>query len=190
MSETTEPNTGKGRPTPKRKDAQARKRRDMIPADRKLAKKLARERQEELWRRQQEAMDSGDERYMPVRDKGKARRFIRDVIDARWSVAELVLPLMFLMIITMMVLAGLTTTLDPLLAARILDSITWVTYGFLLLSILETTFVYYRAKKLFAVLHPQEEWSKRSWFYAFSRMIMPRRWRQPKAQVERGHKFE
>lgn len=189
MSETTEPTTGKGRPTPKRKDAQARNRRDLIPADRKLAKKLARERQEEMWRRQQEAMDTGDERYMPTRDKGRARRFLRDVIDARWSLSELVLPMMFVMIITMMVMAALTSTLDPTLAARILDTITWTTYGFLLAAILETTYVYYRAKKLFGVLHPHDDWAKRSWFYAFSRMIMPRRWRQPKAQVERGHKF-
>lgn len=188
MSEATseEPTAGKGRPTPKRKDAQAAKRRDLIPADRKLAKQQARARQEEYWRRQQEGMDKGDERYMPARDKGKSRRFLRDVIDSRWSIAELVLPAMIVMILSLMLTAALVSVVNPQTAALVLNAITWVTYGLLILSVLETTFVYYRAKKLFAEKYPQEEWIPRGWFYAFSRMIMARRWRQPKPQVARG----
>lgn len=38
--------------------------------------------------RQREAMASGDERYLPVRDKGPVRRFARDYVDSRWCVAE------------------------------------------------------------------------------------------------------
>lgn len=177
---------GKGRPTPKRKAAEALKRRDLIPADRKLAKKQARERQNELWRRQQEAMDTGDERYMPLRDKGRARRFMRDYIDARWSLSEAVLPAMITMILVMMLSAALVSSVHPQTLATIVNSITWITYGLLLASVIETTFVYYRVKNIFTANYPHELWARRGWFYAFSRMIMTRRWRQPRPQVKRG----
>lgn len=189
MSEaTSEEAKGKGRPTPKRKDAQAAKRRDLIPADRKLAKQQARARQEEMWRRQQEAMDSGDERYMPARDKGRSRRFLRDVIDSRWSISELVLPAMIFMILSLMLTAALVSVVNPETAALVLNTITWVTYGLLLFSVFETTFIYYRAKKQFTQKFPHEDWVPRGWFYAFSRLIMARRWRQPKPQVVRGER--
>ncbi|EEH63471.1 hypothetical protein HMPREF0044_1395 [Gleimia coleocanis DSM 15436] len=184
MSDST---TGKGRPTPKRKDAEAKRRRDMIPADRKLAKKQARARQEEQWRKQQEGMDAGIEHYMPARDRGKSSRFIRDYVDARrFSISEAVMPAMFVMIITMMVMAALVTTVAPQTAATIVNSITWVTYGLLFASIVEATIVFYRAKARFKTNHPREEWIPRRWFYVFARLIMPRRFRQPKPQVNRG----
>ena len=66
----------KSGPTPSRKQAQARNDHSLIVADRKAAKKAARERARamrlEQDRLQQEALITGDERYMPLRDKGKA----------------------------------------------------------------------------------------------------------------------
>ena len=36
--------------------------------------------------KQREALANGDERYLPARDKGPVRRFVRDYVDSRfWS---------------------------------------------------------------------------------------------------------
>ncbi len=39
-------------------------------------------------------MKTGDERYLPPRDKGPVRRFIRDFVDSRFSFIELMVPLL------------------------------------------------------------------------------------------------
>ena len=37
------------------------------------------------------AMDTGEERFLPVRDKGPQKRFARDFVDARFSLGEYVM---------------------------------------------------------------------------------------------------
>ena len=41
-----------------------------------------------------EAMKSGEERYLPARDRGPVRRFIRDYVDSRVCIGEFMLPLL------------------------------------------------------------------------------------------------
>lgn len=177
---------GKGRRTPTRKEAEAARRRDMIPADRKLAKKLSRERQNELWRRQQEAMETGDERYLPLRDRGRVKRLARDYVDARWSAAEFVLPAMLLLIVAMLSTVLLVKYTGPRAAQFTIGAISWGTYALLFVSIGEAWWVSRRVQRLAEVKFPSEPWPRRTGFYIFSRMVMARRWRQPKPQVARG----
>jgi hypothetical protein len=78
---------GKGRPTPKRRDAQAnRKLIEPPPADRKEAMKRMRERQRAERVEAREGMMRGDERYLLPRDRGPARALVRDLVDARHNV--------------------------------------------------------------------------------------------------------
>ncbi|MFL6138286.1 MAG: DUF3043 domain-containing protein [Frankiaceae bacterium] len=81
----------KGRPTPKRREAEARRRRPVgaAPADRATAREEARRRRIEV----RTAMERGDESRMPTRDRGPARRFARDYVDSRRTIAEYFLPL-------------------------------------------------------------------------------------------------
>ena len=44
-------------------------------------------------------MRSGDERYLPKRDQGPLKRFIRDFVDARVSIAEFLLPLLIVIMV-------------------------------------------------------------------------------------------
>lgn len=44
-------------------------------------------------------MAAGEEKYLPLRDKGPQRRWIRDYVDARFSVGEILIPVMFVVII-------------------------------------------------------------------------------------------
>jgi hypothetical protein len=79
---------GKNRPTPTRREREAANRRPLVPNDRKNAAKAAREqaRQERL--RTREALVTGDERHLPLRDRGPVKRFARDYVDARWNAGE------------------------------------------------------------------------------------------------------
>ncbi|MFI0813770.1 DUF3043 domain-containing protein [Streptomyces echinatus] len=42
---------------------------------------------------------SGDERYLPARDKGPVRRFARDWVDSRFNLADLFLPLALVILV-------------------------------------------------------------------------------------------
>ena len=86
---------GKGRPTPTRKEAEAAaKARAKVPRTRKeqaAAQRLARS---ESSTKMRQAMKTGDERFLPARDRGPVKRFIRDYVDHRFSFVELMIPLM------------------------------------------------------------------------------------------------
>jgi len=92
---------GKGHRTPSRKEAEAARRRPLVPSDRKEAAKSQRSAAREMRAREQAALQTGDERYLPARDKGRARRFARDVVDARTSLGEFFLPVAFVAILGM-----------------------------------------------------------------------------------------
>ncbi len=92
---TREAPGAKGRPTPTRKEAEAAAReRAKAGMDKKAAAKLLRERRAESNSKMREGMRSGDERYLPKRDQGPVKRFIRNYVDARLSIAEFLLPLL------------------------------------------------------------------------------------------------
>jgi hypothetical protein len=84
----------KGRPTPKRREVERGRRRTITaPRDRKEAAKQLRERRRAERVQSMQALKSGDQRHLPARDRGPVRKYVRDVVDARRSVAEFFLPL-------------------------------------------------------------------------------------------------
>ena len=87
--------SAKGRTTPSRKEAEeARKRAMKTPMTRKEQMKREREARAQIRERQQAALKSGDEKYLPLRDRGPVRRFTRDYIDRRYVIAEFLLPIL------------------------------------------------------------------------------------------------
>lgn len=190
--ETPQPQTANDRsksgPTPSRKQAQARNDHSLIVADRKAAKKAARERARamrlEQDRLQQEALITGDERYMPLRDKGKVKRFTRDWLDARWSFSEFVFPVMILFFVVFFGVSFFASTSAA--GQRALFIVMLIMYGLFFVAIVETSIVWRRIKRQVREVYPREPMPRRMWFYAFSRAIMLRPWRSPRPQVERG----
>lgn len=174
----------KGRPTPKRREAEARHQRPLVPADRKAAKRAAREKRNEAYRREQEALLTGDERYLPLAHRGKVRRFVRDWLDARWSASEFIVPVMllFLVGITAVAFANLGEDISRIIALTL--SITF--YSLFALSIIEGIVVWRRLRRRIEERYPNEEIPRGTWFYCYSRMVMARRWRTPAPQVNRG----
>lgn len=93
---TSEENAGKGRPTPKRKEAQAgQKKGFMDKADPKAARKADREARTQA----RAGLLAGDERYFPARDRGPVKLFVRNYIDARRTVGEFFVPGAFIVLL-------------------------------------------------------------------------------------------
>lgn len=91
--DTTKPE-GKGRPTPTRKEAEAAaKARAKAPHDRRAAAAAQRAARTEGSAKMRQALRTGDERFLPARDKGAVRRFVRDYVDTKVTFAEFALPL-------------------------------------------------------------------------------------------------
>jgi len=84
---------GKGRPTPTRKEAEAA-RKARLKGTPPRSKAAARAQRAESSAKMREAMRTGDERYLPARDRGPVKRFVRDWIDSKFTVAEIVLPVL------------------------------------------------------------------------------------------------
>ena len=90
----------KGRPTPSRKEAEAaNKARAKVPRTRKEMAAAQKLQRSESSTQMRQAMRNGDDRFLPARDKGPVRRFIRDYVDSRFSFIELLIPLMLVVLI-------------------------------------------------------------------------------------------
>lgn len=163
----------KNRPTPKRRDQEAANKRPLIVTDRKAARGKDKAVRREAMAKQRAGMLSGDERYLPVRDKGARRRFIRDSVDARWNVGEFMLPVMLLVLL-----------LSFIKEAWALMAVFVLVYGLILVAILDAVLMWLRTKK--RVIAKFGEAGKGDAWYAVMRAFQMRRTRMPKPVVARG----
>ncbi|HZJ50198.1 MAG TPA: DUF3043 domain-containing protein [Actinomycetota bacterium] len=169
---------GKGRPTPSRRAAQAAaKARAKAPRDKKAASKLLRERRSADNAKVRQGMKSGDERYLPARDQGKLRRFVRDRIDSRICMAE------FLLILLLAVMA-LTSTGNETL--RSYGNGLWTATVFLVVT--DTGYLIFKLKRELKQRFPDEP-HKGAVFYAILRSLQIRFLRLPKPKVKLGQKL-
>ena len=176
--------TKKGRPTPTRKESEAARRKPLVPTDRKLAKQQAKQKRAEAYERERVALETGDERYLPIRDKGRIRRYIRNYVDARWSVAEFLLPAMLVFLGGMLLFSFIP--LPGGISEYTIVGLTVLFYGMLIAALIESIFVWRKLKKLLAARYPGDEIPRGTWFYLFSRMLMAPRGRSPRPTVKRG----
>ena len=104
-------NEGKGRPTPKRKDAESkRKVSSLAPLVSKEQKRASKALSKESRIAQRAAYLRGDEAALPARDRGPARRYVRNFVDSRRSIGEYFLPIIFVVLVL---------TLFPIAAVQI-----------------------------------------------------------------------
>jgi hypothetical protein len=90
---------GKGRPTPKRSDAQSRRKAAVTkaPTDRKEAVRLQRAAARAARERHRQALATGDEKNYPPLHSGKERAAVRDAVDSRRSIAWTGMPVFFVL---------------------------------------------------------------------------------------------
>jgi hypothetical protein len=79
----------KGRPTPKRSEAEKRRRQPYTaPSDRKAASQQGRDRDRGSRQRKMEAMRRGEDWALPRKDQGPVKALARDVVDSRRGISE------------------------------------------------------------------------------------------------------
>lgn len=90
--QSTEKLPGKGRPTPKRREAQRQRRAPVTaPKNRKEAAAASKAKTKQARAVMRTALRTGDERHLPPRDVGPVRRYVRDIVDARRNAGNYVL---------------------------------------------------------------------------------------------------
>jgi hypothetical protein len=170
--------TGKGRPTPSRKEAQARNAQPLVGDRSKEARRAQRQRVAEQRERARVGMAQGDERYLTARDRGPQRRWVRDWVDARWSMGEFLIPAM---------LVVLVSTFLPGRLPYYGIAVMWV---FVALTAVDLVFMCFRlGRKLREKFGSDNRQSGWRW-YACMRAMQFRPLRLPKPQVKRGSRPE
>ncbi|GAA4679862.1 hypothetical protein GCM10023324_37150 [Streptomyces youssoufiensis] len=172
-----DPQAPKGRPTPKRSEAQSQRRSlANTPTSRKDAARRQREARRADLAKQREALANGDERYLPVRDRGPIRRFARDYVDSRFVIAEFFLPLAVIILILSLVQAGAMQQYVLLL---------WMIVIFLI--VINSVVIGISLKRQLRQRFPDEN-LRGAVAYALMRSLQMRRLRLPKPQVKRGER--
>lgn len=177
-SEATGAASGKGRPTPKRKESEAANKRPLVPADRKAAGKAAREQRRADRDRAYQAMQTGDEKYMPTKDKGPLRRYVRDYVDARWNLGEFFLPIAFVFLF-----ATFFTQSRPEIGVLVLLGL----YGYLFLTIIDAVLLWRTLKK--RLIAKFGEVPGGTMMYAVTRAYQIRRSRLPRAMSKKHGEY-
>ncbi len=160
-------------PTPTRSQQEAARRRPLVPDDRKAARAASRQAEAAERQKMRMAMETGDERHMPLRDRGPQKRYARDFVDARTGLGE------WLMIIVLVYvfMAFLPST----------DLQLWLTFSLwalVLLVVLEGVLVSFQLKRRLKDKFGEVERGVR--WYGVMRAMQLRRLRLPKPQVKRG----
>ncbi|MFX0537315.1 DUF3043 domain-containing protein [Ornithinimicrobium sp. Y1847] len=168
---------GKGRPTPKRKDAEAANRRPIVGAKGTNAEEQKARRKAERMKAREEML-AGNERYLAPRDKGPGRRFLRDAVDRRWNVGEILLPVM------LMILALSFVGTDWARIATMVGA-----YCLMFFGVMDSWLLWRRTKKRYAEAFGEEP-PKGSALYVVLRSFQMRMSRIPRPQVARGAELE
>ncbi|MCL6674302.1 MULTISPECIES: DUF3043 domain-containing protein [Streptomyces] len=175
--QTRDPQAPKGRPTPKRSEAQSQRRSVAnTSTSRKDAAKRQREDRRAALERQRQALAGGDERYLPARDKGPVRKFARDWIDSRFNVAEFFLPMAVVILVLSVVRVASLQNIALLL---------WLVV--IVLIVLDAFVSGFRLRKALGERFPDHN-RKGAVAYGLMRSLQMRRLRLPKPQVKRGER--
>lgn len=163
---------GKGRPTPRRRDAEAANRRPLVQDTKgRSPEQKAKIRAERA--RAREGMMRGEEKYLMERDRGPERRFLRDAVDVRWNTGEVLLPAMIVI---------LALSLLPLDWTR---SLFWLAYAVMIFGILDAWLLWRRTKTRFVAEFGTEPGRGSAW-YVVMRSFQMRSSRVPRPAVQRG----
>ena len=181
----------KGRPTPKRREAEQRKRGPIAPPPRTTREAMRRARgnkedrkeltakRKEIRVKQRERMMAGDDKYLMPRDRGPVKAYVRDLIDSRRNFLGLFMPLAIFIFLALLVrnptIQGYTTLLCLLmLVAMIFEGM------------LNGRRIARAAREKFPKEHIR---GLGIGWYAFIRASQLRRLRVPKPRVKPGDKI-
>jgi Protein of unknown function (DUF3043) len=169
---------GKGRPTPKRSEAERRRRQPYTaPKDRKEAARVSRDRQRTDRTRRMEAVRRGEEWAMPARDRGPVKALARDYVDSKRRISEYYMYGLLVLLVLLFIRTPIVQTIVPLLVL-----------GAVLVMALEGIFIGRKAKSLAAERLPGQS-TRGLALYSAMRALQIRRLRVPKPRVKPGDSF-
>jgi hypothetical protein len=147
---------GKGTPTPSRAQQEAARKRPLVPNDRKEAARQARAKQAE------------------ARERGPQKKYVRDYIDARFSIGEVLIPVMFAVILLTLVPSPEVQTIGIL-----------ALWAFFLVAVLDVVILGIILTRKIKAKFGEDKAERVRW-YAAMRALQLRPLRLPKPQVKRG----
>jgi hypothetical protein len=122
-------------------------------------------------------MKTGDDRYLPARDKGPVKRFIRDYVDSHFSLIELMIPLM--LVVLLLAYTG-NPTITSYANLAMLTAFVLIIFDLIRLR--------FRIRRELTARFPSAS-KQGTTFYAMSRALQMRFMRMPKAQVKIGQQL-
>jgi hypothetical protein len=168
----------KGRPTPKRKDAEsARKVSSLAPAHSKEEKARQKAAARAARVAHRAAYLRGDENALPLRDRGPVKKFVRNYVDSRRSIGEYFLPIIGVVLVI---------SLIPYRAAAAIGVV--LMYTVLFASVIDGILLNRKIKREISSRFPSES-LKGLGMYGWLRSTQMRRMRAPKPGVAAGEKF-
>ncbi len=169
---------GKGRPTPKRSEAERRRHQPYTaPKDRKEASRVSRDRQRSDRTRRMEAVRRGEEWALPPRDRGPVKALARDYVNSKRRVSEYYMYGLLVLLVLLFVPSLIVKTIVPLL---VLSAV--------LVMAIEGFYIGRRVKAVAAQRLPGES-TRGLGLYAAMRALQIRKLRVPKPRVTPGDSF-
>jgi len=166
---------GKGHATPTRKEREAARKRPLVPEDRKEAARQAKSKNAEAREKARLGMAAGDDRYLTARDKGPQRRYVRDYVDARFNIGEIMIPVMLLVIVL---------TFLPQRELQVYGII--ALWAFFIIAIIDCVVLGFLVRRKLGAKFGETKIERGVRWYAAMRALQLRIIRLPKPQVKRG----
>jgi hypothetical protein len=177
----------KGRPTPKRRDAEARRRGPVPPPPRTQREAYRRGRGNKEQRRQDtrerhERMMAGDDKYLLPKDRGPGKAYARDIIDSRRNLMGLFMPMAVIVLLSYF--ANVAAPAVPVQQYVMLACV-----AFLLAMVIEAILLGRIVTRKVRARYPDERAGALalSW-YTFTRASQVRKLRVPRPKVGPGAK--
>jgi hypothetical protein len=167
----------KGKPTPKRSEAERRRRPVNAPGDRKEANRQYRDRNRQDRARRQQALAKGEQWALPARDRGAVKGLTRDYVDSRRRVSEFY---MYGLVVLLALLFVRNTFVQSLVPLLVLAAV--------LIMLVEGFFIGRRARTLAEERLPGES-THGVRLYAAMRALQIRQLRMPKPRIKPGDSF-
>ena len=166
---------GKGHATPTRKEKEAARKRPLVANDRTERRRREREAATAERERARVGMANGEEKYLGPRDKGPQRRYVRDYVDARFSVGELMIPFLGVVIVLTFISEPIFVTIG-----------TFALWGFLLILVIDCVILGFILNRKLSAKFGDGKVERGFRWYAAMRAVQLRPMRLPKPQAKRG----
>lgn len=168
---------GKGKPTPKRSEAERRHGPYSAPRDRKAAGADYRSRQKAERNRRYAAMQRGEDWALPAKDRGPVRALTRDFVDSRHRLSEYYMYALVVLMVLVFVKTPIVVSLVPALVIALV-----------LVMLVEGVLIGRKARRLAGERFPGES-SRGLGLYAAMRALQIRRLRMPKPRIKAGESY-